>query len=116
MHLHITIAMVVILNTVLYIAERSLLGMHKRPRNTEEEIVDGESKAPFHGGLQAATLKEAEPSERHTGVRCGAASLMDAEGESEVDLSADSVSRRTSSSLLCCATSSSAIYITLPFH
>ncbi|DAZ93861.1 TPA: hypothetical protein N0F65_009583 [Lagenidium giganteum] len=63
MHLHITMAMAVILSMVLYIAERSLLGIHKRLRNTEKEIVNEESHAPFHGGLQTATLKEAEPSE-----------------------------------------------------
>ncbi|RLN74308.1 hypothetical protein BBJ28_00005644 [Nothophytophthora sp. Chile5] len=46
MQLHITIAMSVILNPVLYIAERGILGMHKRP---ELLPVDEESPAVFEG-------------------------------------------------------------------
>ncbi|CAI5731740.1 unnamed protein product [Hyaloperonospora brassicae] len=42
MQLHITIAMSVILNPVLYIAERGILGMHKRPALTD---FDEESPA-----------------------------------------------------------------------
>lgn len=41
MQLHITIAMAVILNPVLYIAERGILGMHKR----KEQVFDEESPA-----------------------------------------------------------------------
>ncbi|DAZ92600.1 TPA: hypothetical protein N0F65_000515, partial [Lagenidium giganteum] len=90
MQLHITIAMSVILNPVLYIAERSLLGMHKRPRNTEEQIIDEESQVPFDGGLQTPPLKEKESmSEQRASTRRSVVSLMDAERDSEVDLAAE---------------------------
>uniref|UniRef100_A0AAV1TD81 Amino acid transporter transmembrane domain-containing protein n=1 Tax=Peronospora matthiolae TaxID=2874970 RepID=A0AAV1TD81_9STRA len=63
MQLHITIAMSVILNPVLYIAERGILGMHKRPALT---IVDEESPAfdgintPQKAGNSVVSLADAE--------------------------------------------------------
>ncbi|KAF1318865.1 Amino acid/auxin permease, partial [Globisporangium splendens] len=62
MQLHITIAMAVILNPVLFIAERGILGMHKR----KELVFDEESPAIQYDKADtpdvATTTKEHRPS------------------------------------------------------
>ncbi|KAI9985243.1 hypothetical protein PInf_004568 [Phytophthora infestans] len=67
MQLHITIAMSVILNPVLYIAERGILGMHKRPvlSHVDEEspafeVINTPSHPKDHGGPSVTSLADAE--------------------------------------------------------
>ncbi|RLN26393.1 hypothetical protein BBI17_009588, partial [Phytophthora kernoviae] len=68
MQLHITIAMSVILNPVLYIAERGILGMHKSP---ELPAVDEESPA-----FEAVSTPKLE---KESVARMSVASMADAE-------------------------------------